>query len=149
MSTPNTIYPGRHLVDPKNWAPYTGPTVGEFGALHHNRLSERSINVMERVDYVQRQKPENERASRLWQMCYLDSDRLPAEYNRTLDLAEIKCIRANAEYDRANAEYDRANAEYDRAYVEYAPQIEALIRALVPDMTWNGREYVYPVKGRE
>lgn len=66
----NTLFPGRPN--------YVGPRRGFFGMLHHGRLVEFSYNVMERVVYVNRNKPPNEVSIRLHNMIYIG----PAEGER-------------------------------------------------------------------
>src|SRR3990167_6859386 len=61
--TPNTIFPGRPH--------YVGPISGWFGLLHHDKLCEQSHDVMERVDYVRREKSQHEIETRLHNMIYL------------------------------------------------------------------------------
>ena len=162
----NTLYPGL--------PGYTGPNDGLFGLIHHDTLAEYSANIAERVDYIRREKPGSEIATRLRCLVYLPQDRLPPKYGRATaecgrawaecgraideygraraeyDRATAEYGRAWAEYDRARAEYDRATAEYGRARAEYgraideyAPQIEALIRELVPDCPWDGTQIVF------
>ena len=62
--TPNTLFPGL--------PGYTGPTKGWFSLLHHaGGLVEWSDNVMERVDYINRNKPKSEINTRLRHIVYL------------------------------------------------------------------------------
>ena len=53
----NELFPGR--------PDYVGPTKGYFAFLHHEQLFEKSHDVMERVAYVKRDKPDHEIPTRL------------------------------------------------------------------------------------
>ena len=88
---PNTLYPGRPN--------YTGPTRGLFFLLHHDRLIEHSRNVVERIKYIQDNKPSNEIETRLWHVCLFPPDKIPAEWDK-----------AYAEWDKAEAEPFRRNS---------------------------------------
>ncbi len=59
----NILFPGR--------PDYTGPTVGHFGLLHHDKLYEHSHDVAERIKYVKAHKPLREIGIRLHNMIYL------------------------------------------------------------------------------
>ena len=163
--TPNTLFPGRPN--------YTGPTAGWFGLLHHDTLYEMSHNVMERVEYVRRNKPENEVAIRLHNMIYLGGCEaiaklapLYADYEAKLAplYADYEAKRATlyADYEakratlyadyRAKRAPLYADYEAKRAplYADYeakrAPlyaDILAYIRSHIPDCAWNGKELVF------
>jgi hypothetical protein len=60
----NKLFPGRPN--------YTGPTSGWFGLLHHDLLYEESHDVHERVEYVKKNKPEQEVETRLHNMIFID-----------------------------------------------------------------------------
>ncbi len=66
----NDKFPGR--------PDYVGPTVGWFGLPHHDKLLEESHDVMERVAYVKKNKPQREIDIRLHNMIYLDPVLCPA-----------------------------------------------------------------------
>lgn len=76
----NDKFPGREN--------YTGPTSGWFGLLHHSMLCEESHDVMERVEYVVKNKPPHEVAIRLRNMIYIDPDVCDAPAKRALLDAE-------------------------------------------------------------
>ena len=62
----NTLFPGRPN--------YTGPDSGLLGLCHHDRLFEPSRCFSERVEVINRVKPENERATRLRHLICIDPD---------------------------------------------------------------------------
>src|SRR3990167_8325103 len=121
----NKLFPGREN--------YVGPTIGMFAFLHHETLFEKSHNVMERVAYVQREKPKREVWIRLHNMMYLAPALCPAIAKRAPLYADYKAKRAplNADYgakcDALYADYEakRAalNADYgakcDALYADY------------------------------
>lgn len=106
----NILFPGR--------PDYTGPTTGSFGLLHHAILCEHSHDVMERVDYVKREKPKNEIAIRLHNMIYLGG-----------------CDAA--------AKCDPLDAEYRAKRTTLDAEILAYIKQHIPDCAWNGKELVF------
>ena len=101
----NTLFPGR--------PDYVGPTKGYFALLHHEMLFEKSHDVMERVDYVKREKADHEVPIRLHNMIYLPfmTDELSADYQ-----AKLAPLSAD---------------------------ILAFIRQHIPDCAWNGHELVF------
>ena len=106
----NTLFPGR--------PEYIGPTEGWFGLLHHDKLYEYSRNVMERVEYVRRDKPAREVAVRLHNMIYigdLGAKRAPlyADY-------EAKCAPLDADYEAKRAAlYADYEAKRAPLYADY------------------------------
>ena len=136
---------------------YDGPTSGVFSCVHHNILAEFSWNILERLLVIDRDKPESERATRKSSIVYLDPTGQPWEQAfREYDAAWGKYATAEAKYAAARAKYvaawgerAAARAECDAAMDKYAPQIEAQIRALVPDLPWNGTELVFPKEVKE
>ena len=122
---------------------YTGPKSGLFAVIHHGELFEYSHDVFERLDYIDKKKPENERKTRRENILYLgecpalaeydkalaEYDKALAEYDKALaeydqalaeyDKAQAECYKALAECYKAQAEYDKAWAEYDKAWAEY------------------------------
>lgn len=109
----NTIFPGRPN--------YTSPRTGWFGLLHHEILCEESHDVMERVDYVRRNKPENEVATRLWNMIYLGG------------------CETVVKRDALGADYWAKRDALDAEILTY-------IRQHIPDCAWNGETLVFPKK---
>ena len=149
MSDLNTMFPGR--------LNYVGPKKGMFGLLHHAQLFESSDDVMERVDYVKREKTANEIAVRLHNMIYLGgcvavAKRAPLYADYEAKLAALgadydsKRVALGADYEakRAalSAEYraKRAalSAEYRAKTVALSAEILAYIRTRIPDCAWDG-----------
>ena len=147
---------------------YDGPTSGVFSCVHHNILAEFSWNILERLEVIDRDKPERERATRKSSIVYLDPTSQPweqpfREYDvarATGDAARAKYGVTMAEYDAAMttygvaaakcvaalAEYVAAAAKYVAAMTKYASQIEAQIHALIPDLPWDGKALVFPTE---
>ena len=145
---------------------YDGPPSGVYSCVHHDILTEYSWNILERLLVIDRDKPESERATRKSSIVYLDPTGQPWEQPfREYDAARAKCVAApakfvaatakygvtrakyvaaTAKYVATRAEYGVAAAKYIAAGAKYASQIEAQIRALVPDLPWNGKELVFP-----
>ncbi len=147
----NLLYPGRPN--------YEGPVQGLFGLLHHDTLVEWSHDVMERVEYVKREKPKNEVKIRLWNMCYLDKERLPKEIveaektweeaEKTWEEAKKTWTKAWETWEEAEKTFGEAEKTSDEACNTYyeilqslSPQLLTLIKELVPDTAWNGEELV-------
>ena len=132
MNEANILFPGR--------ADYTGPTSGMFGLLHHDQLYESSDDVMERVAYVRREKPQNEVAIRLHNMIYLGG--CPAVAKLAPLYADYKAKRAPlyADYEAKRAPL---YADHEAKLAALYAEILAYIRKHIPDCTWNGRELVF------
>ena len=82
----NTKFPG--LPD------YQGPTEGDFSLLHHEELVEHSHDVMERIRYIDANKPASEVAIRRAHIVHLDPAEVPAVLKRTaLDDEIVAYIR--------------------------------------------------------
>ena len=113
----NELFPGR--------PDYVGPTKGYFAFLHHEQLFEKSHDVMERVAYVKRDKPDHEIPTRLHNMIYLPfmTDALDADYK-----AKLAPLYADYEAKLATLDAD----------------ILAFIRQHIPDCAWNGSRLVFP-----
>ena len=151
---------------------YDGPTSGLFGLVHHDKLFEYSRDILERVEFYNTGgKPEHELETRRRCLVYLDPTGQPWAVARAkcgADWAKYVAVRADygadwanyvsvrdkydadwAKYVAARDKYDADWAEYEAATAEYASQIEAQIRALVPDLPWNGKELVFPKEVKE
>ena len=109
MSEENKRFPGRPN--------YTGPTTGWFGLLHHDLLYEESDNVMERVSYVKKYKPDAEVAIRLHNMIWID----PVECQAMAKLAPLI-------------------ADYEATRNQLYANILAYIKKYIPDCAWDGTE---------
>ncbi len=142
----NLLYPGRPN--------YEGPTEGFFGLLHHSIIAEWSHDVMERVEYVKKEKPKNEIDIRLWNMCYLSEERLPKELVEAVKTYEeawmtweealkMTCWESWNTYEEARKTVEEAKKTYNKILQISSPQILNLIKELVPDTAWDGKELVF------
>ena len=145
----NELFPGR--------PDYVGPTKGYFALLHHEQLFEKSHDVMERVAYVKRDKPDHEIPTRLYNMIYLPfmTDDLYADYKAKrapLDVDyKTKLAPLYADYKAKLATLDADyEAKLATLYADYkaklAPldvDILAFVRLHIPDCAWNGRELIF------
>ena len=133
----NKLFPGREN--------YVGPTIGMFAFLHHETLFEKSHNVMERVAYVQREKPKREVWIRLHNMMYLDPVLCPAVAKRDTLYAdyEAKCAPLYADYE---AKRDTLDADYKAKRDTLDAEILAYIKSEMPDCAWNGKTLVFPTE---
>ena len=138
MKQPNTLYPGR----PK----YEGPTEGIFGLVHHDMLFEPSHDIMERVDYIKINKPKGEIKTRLHCLVYLPPERLPINRDEAWK-AYVEAWKAYVEawkaYDEAGKARDEAGKARDEAWKACTPEVEELIKELVPDCPWDGERLVF------
>jgi len=76
----NTIYP----LKPN----YTGPTKGWFAWLHHDTVLEWSDNVIERTDYVFKNKPKHEMKARTEHMIVIPDEFIPKSLVRAREAWE-------------------------------------------------------------
>jgi len=95
-----------------------------FTLLHHEGpLLEWSDDVMERIKYINEQKPEDERAIRLRHIVFFPEE-----------LMGEKLQKADAELQKAYAELQKA----------YADKILTYLKQHVKDCKWNGTTLVFP-----
>ena len=161
----NTMFPGR--------ANYVGPRTGAFGLLHHDQLYETSHDVMERVAYVKREKPENEIATRLHNMIYLGDCSATAKRDALHTDYWAKCGALKADYQAECALLDAGywakrapldvdyRAKYGALAADYQAKCDALytdcrakralldakimayIKLYISDCAWSGEELVF------
>ena len=134
-----------------------GPQSGYFTLLHHKGpLVEESNNLMERIDYILQEKPEQEHLLRLrhiWPVSETANkawDEAVARANKARDEAVAPAYKARDEaVARANKARDEAvalayKARDEAVALAYKARDEAVARAykeivaLIPDCTWNG-----------
>ena len=162
MMEPNTLHPA--LPN------YVGPIRGFFSCVHHYILIEWSDDIMERVRFYDAgNKPLHEMETRRRCFVYLDPTGQPWEplvqawqqyeqvwqpheqvwqpheqarqrYEQVWQPHE----QARQRYEQARQRYEQAWQRYEQARQQYLPQIEAQIRALVPDLPWDGKQLVFP-----
>src|SRR3990167_6084522 len=154
----NKLYPGKPN--------YTGPTKGWFTLLHHEGpLLEWSDNVMERIDFIRREKAKSEIPVRLRHIvAFPDSAWTPSMQKARAKRqkahakwykAEAECQEADAKWDKAHAKRYKAEAECQEAYAKwykadadaecqeaYAKTVSVYLHQHVTDCKWNGKELV-------
>ena len=141
---------------------YDGPNEGVIAFVHHDVLAEYSLDIMERVRFYNNGgKPAHELETRRRCMVYLDPTNQPwAEHGRQQDELERQWVELGrqrakhkrqedelklqrAEHRRQGVELGRQRAELWRQEVELEPAILAQIKALVPDLPWDGHKLVF------
>ena len=132
----NKLYPGK--------PDYTGPTKGMFTLLHHEGpLLEWSDDVMQRLKYINEQKPEHERAIRLRHIVFFPENLWGEKLRKAYAEWQKEC----AEWRKADAEWQKAEAEWQKAYAEwqkaYADKILAYLKQHVKDCKWDGSTLVF------
>jgi len=165
----NTLFPGREA--------YTGPTEGWFAMLHHNGdLVEYSHDVMERVNYVLRHKPQHEISIRLHNMMYVGDCPATAKLISLTENLESKKRSIEAKYRnklawafielRVNTISLNDYSPTRYSLVKIAKQVEimnslnsyrakcfivygeilAYVREHIPDYAWDGKQLVFNPK---
>ena len=115
----NTIYP----LKPN----YTGPTKGWFAWLHHDTVLEWSDNVIERTDYVFKNKPKHEMKARTEHMIVIPDEFIPKFLEKAWEAWE----KARGEAWEAGEKARGAREAEEKAW-------EAREEAL--DKAWEARE---------
>ena len=116
---------------------------------HHDVLYEFVFDYNDRVKFIKKNKPENERALRLKLFKLIPEDRLPAallQAREAYDKAREAYDKAWEAYDKAREAYDKAWEAYNKAWEAYdkareahIPFLEQLHAELCPDCPWDGR----------
>ena len=131
----NTKFPG--LPD------YQGPTEGYFSLLHHEGpLVEHSHDVMERIRYIDTNKPVSEVAIRKAHIVYLDPAEVPAVLKRKplYDDYKAKLKPLDDDYEvKRKPLYD----DYKAKLKPLEDEIVAYIRPLINDWRWNGERLIF------
>ena len=110
--------------------------------VHHGILFEHCYNYQERVDCINRTKPENERKVRLERFKMLTEEQvamLPIEFVE----AREKYAEAWKEYAEANKKRDDAEKKYIETEKKYKPQLEEAHRKICGCEEWNGEMMVF------
>ena len=139
----NLLSPGR--------PDYTGPVEGVFAFIHHEILAEWSPNILERVMVISRDKPKYERATRLWCMAYLDPKGQPWE----AAILTLSAINREYQLNASGKTPSPTTTEEEWLWIGqrwslaqqklwaqlhcHRQSIEAQVRALVPDLFWDGK----------
>ena len=114
---------------------YVGPDSGYGAFLHHDVLFEKSHSFKERLDYIDREKPEHERHIRRWNMLYL-----PFVDDAWMENYLAKCDALDADYEAKRAPLD---ADYEAKRAPLDADILAYIKTHIPDCSWDGKELVF------
>ena len=132
----NAFFPGQPY--------YTGPTTGVFALIHHSVLAEYSWNIKERVSVINDEKPVHEIATRLRCLVYLDPAGQPWEQAyQTWARAEQPWARVYQTGQQAYHAWLLPYKSWQQVLTEAQPILEAQIRALVPDLPWDGEKLVF------
>lgn len=134
MTNPPTKAPAdtTHPLKPN----YTGPTKGWFAWVHHGTILEWSDNIIERTDYVHKNKPEHEMGARIEHMVHVP-DRLIPKYFKE---ARAKWREADAKLYEAAAKLYEAAAKREEAAAKayYSPLITTYLKKHTP-YAWDGK----------
>src|SRR3990167_5791614 len=93
--------------------------------VHHDVLFEYCHNYQERVDYINKEKPEHERKTRIKLFAMLTQEQiamLPKEFveaSQKYDEARQKYIEARQKYDEVSQKYDEARQKCVEARQKY------------------------------
>lgn len=122
-------------------------TNGWFWHVHHDVLAEWSDDINERIAFIKKRKPENERALRL-KLLKPVKGKLPAKLvkaGKAYAEAGEACDKAGEAYDKAREAYDKARKAYDKAREAYykakeahKKEMEALHKKECPNCPWTG-----------
>jgi len=116
---------------------------GFYWHVHHNTLIEWCYDEQERIDYIKKRKPANERETRLKWMKPVKG-KLP----RVVVRAWKACCKARdtywEAYCKAGEPYHKAGETYDKAIRDHKDEIEALHAKEQPGCPWNGSTLIFP-----
>src|SRR3990167_3180043 len=90
--------------------------------VHHDVLFEYCHNYQERVDYINKEKPEHERKTRIKLFAMLTQEQIAM----------------------LPKEYDEARQKYNEASQKYKPQLEEIHKKICGCKEWDGTELVFP-----
>ena len=138
---------------------YKGKTKGFFTLLHHaEHLIEWSDNVMERIEYIIKEKPEEEREIRLRHIMYVPDSLIPVKLRKALAAsykaraaykkARAASYKALAAFYKASAALYEASVAFDKEWAasDKSKTLLAYLQKHVQDCLWNGTEIVFPPK---
>jgi len=121
--------------------------------IHHDKLVEPLTEPIEnRIKYIKKEKPENERELRL-KLLKKVKGKLPAKFVKAREAyykareayykAEEAYIKAREAYYKAREAYVKARSAYYKAWEECKTEIEKLHKKECGCKYWNGREIVF------
>src|SRR3990167_8893271 len=100
--------------------------------VHHDVLFEYCHNYQERVDYINKEKPEHERKTRIKLFAMLTQEQiamLPKEFveeRQKYDEVSQKYDEVSQKYNEAMQKYDEARQKCNEASQKYKPQLEEI-----------------------
>jgi len=111
--------------------------------VHHDILFEYCHNYQERVDYINKKKPEHERKTRIKLFAMLTQEQiamLPKEFVEERQ----KYDEVSQKYNEAMQKYDEARQKCNEASQKYKPQLEEIHKKICGCKEWDGTELVFP-----
>ena len=111
--------------------------------VHHDILFEYCHNYQERVDYINKKKPEHERKTRIKLFAMLTQEQiamLPKEFVEERQ----KYDEVSQKYNEAMQKYDEARQKCNEASQKYKPQLEEINKKICGCKEWDGTELVFP-----
>lgn len=109
---------------------------------HHDELFEWVTDYQERVDYIEKRKPQSEQELRLRLFKMIPEDRIPPEFVKAGE-AYTKAHEAFRKGRYIGGDIPRAFSvvgwTYNKVYREYEPEMIALHKELCPGCTWDGK----------
>ena len=111
--------------------------------VHHDILFEYCHNYQERVDYINKEKPEHERKTRIKLFAMLTQEQiamLPKEFVEERQ----KYDEVSQKYNEAMQKYDEARQKCNEASQKYKPQLEEIHKKICGCKEWDGTELVFP-----
>src|SRR3990167_8525597 len=118
--------------------------------VHHDVLFEYCHNYQERVDYINKEKPEHERKTRIKLFAMLTQEQiamLPKEFveeRQKYDEVSQKYDEVSQKYNEAMQKYDEARQKCNEASQKYKPQLEEIHKKICGCKEWDGTELVFP-----
>src|SRR3990167_1267003 len=125
--------------------------------VHHDVLFEYCHNYQERVDYINKEKPEHERKTRIKLFAMLTQEQiamLPKEFveeRQKYDEVSQKYNEAMQKYDEARQKCNEASQKWNEARQKcneasqkYKPQLEEIHKKICGCKERDGTELVFP-----
>lgn len=118
----------------------TDPRSGFFTFIHHDVPVEYSHNIDNRISFIERDKPPNQRAGRLRYLTYVPEAKVPPEvreageaYGRTVD------VYCSGQAPDATA-HEKAWDNYANVLQKHRCQLLEIALEIVPDAPWDKAE---------
>jgi len=113
-------------------------TSGMFWHIHHDVLYEWTNDIQERIDYIRKEKPQDEIKTRLRLMKPIKGN-LPDEF----DKAQEAYVKAWEAYVKASEAYVKASEAHDKAWEAFKPKLETLHKKECGCEEWNGARLIF------